>query len=335
MPIEETLTKTVACKNCGSEAVVKYGTYKGSQRYWCKVCQRMFKGDRAGFHMKVPAEYVSRAVGEYYAGLSINDIRNLLKQDYGYYPSKSVVFDWVSKYTNIASKQFKDYHPKVGDTWLADETMLDVDGQHKVWFYDIIDQKTRYLLASRVALSRTTHDAEMLMKEALKRAGGAVPKEVITDKNYSYIDGIERVFGGDTEHIQGSPFRLKTTGESTAELERFHGTLKDRTKVIRSFRDLETLIQFTDGWLVYYNYFRPHTALDGKTPAEEAGIKYDVKNWADLVRTPVSKQAELESHQVLQPIATRTKTSLEHAFKRHRTRTVVKPSAALRTVKGM
>ena len=32
----------IACKNCGSEGVVKYGTYNGVQRYWCKVCQRKF-----------------------------------------------------------------------------------------------------------------------------------------------------------------------------------------------------------------------------------------------------------------------------------------------------
>jgi transposase-like protein len=120
-----------------------------------------------------------------------------LKQDYNYYPSKSVVFQGVNKYTDIATKYFKDLHPKVGDTWIADETMLDLDGQHKVWFYDIIDEDTCFLLGSRVALTRTTHDAEMLMKEAMKHAGKA-PKEVITDKNYSYLDGIEQAFGADT-----------------------------------------------------------------------------------------------------------------------------------------
>lgn len=316
MPIEEVTTKKIVCKNCGSEAVVKYGSYKGVPRYWCKVCKRKFKGDDDVFHMKVPAEYVNRAVGEYYAGLSINDIRNLLKQDFGYYPSQSVVFKWVNKYTNLASKYFKDYHPQVGDTWIADETMLDLDGQHKVWFYDLIDEKTRYLLSSRVALSRTTHDAEMLMREAYKRAGKA-PKQILTDKNYSYLDGIELTFGGDTEHVQSSPF---VTKDSTSMIERFHSTLKDRTKVFRSFKDLETLIQFTDGWLIYYNYFKPHIALDGKTPAEEANIKYDVKNWADLSRAPIPKQEEIKSHTTPKFREVTEKVSLERAFKRHRPR---------------
>jgi hypothetical protein len=65
---------------------------------------------------------------------------------------------------------------------------------------------------------------------------------------------------------------------------------------MRSFRDLETTIQFVNGFLVFYNYIRPHEALEGKTPAEVAKVNYDVKNWADVCRIPVSKQAEVVSY---------------------------------------
>jgi transposase-like protein len=74
----------VICKNCGSEAVVKFGSYKGVQRYWCKVCKRKFKADNALFDMKVSPEYISTALSMYYSGSSISDIRNQLKQEYGY-----------------------------------------------------------------------------------------------------------------------------------------------------------------------------------------------------------------------------------------------------------
>ena len=327
-PENETITTTkITCKNCGSDAVVKFGTYKSTQYYYCKVCKRKFKADNALFHMKVPAEYVSTALSEYYSGMGINDIRNTLKQEHNYYPPKSVVYQWVEKYTKLAHKQFQDYHPQVGDVWIADETMLDVDGQHKVWFYDIIDKDTRFLIASRVALSRTTHDAEMLMESAKKKAGKS-PKEILTDSNYSYLDGIERVFGSETEHIQTTPFKTDKDN-STSEIERFHGTLKDRTKVFRSFRDIDTLIQFTDGWLVYYNYFRPHESLEGKTPAEAGKLKYDVKNWADLARLPVSKQEEIETHRAPKTKVVKLKVSMDKAFSRHRRH---KPEAGLGTV---
>jgi len=60
MTIEEVTTKTVTCKNCGSTACVKFGSYKGVQRYWCKSCNRKFKGDDDSFHEKVSLEKAYR-----------------------------------------------------------------------------------------------------------------------------------------------------------------------------------------------------------------------------------------------------------------------------------
>ena len=282
----------VTCKNCGSEGVVKFGSYKGVQRYYCKACKRKFKADDSLFHMKVSGDYISTALSMYYSGSSISDIRNHLRQEHGYYPSKHVVFEWVDKFTSLASKQFQDTRPQVGDTWIADETVLRLDKDRKVWFWDIIDSDTGFLIASRASFSRTTRDAQMLMDRAIQKAGKS-PKVVLTDKLASYLD-ID--YGKDAEHIQGSPFRFKETGESTSQIERFHGTIEDRTKVMRAFRDMETLRQFMDGYLVYYNYFKPHESLNGKTPAEAGKVDYQIKNWKELSQIPVSKEAELETH---------------------------------------
>jgi hypothetical protein len=65
---------------------------------------------------------------------------------------------------------------------------------------------------------------------------------------------------------------------------------------MKGLKTLDTAIQFVDGFLVHYNYFRGNEALDGKTPAEEAGIKFPYKNWAEVIRQPVSKQAEIQTH---------------------------------------
>lgn len=272
----------VSCKYCHSGAVVKFGTYKGVQRYWCKVCKRKFKDDENLFRMRVKPEYISHALSEYYRGLSIGDIADTLKQETGYRPSKHVVFNWVDKYTNAAINHFMDYKPKVGDTWVADETVLDLDGQ-KIWLFDLIDTKTRSLLASRLSRSRTTMDAQILIDRAIKTAGKP-PKVAVTDKLPSYLD---ISYGKDAEHRQGSPFSAEA---STSLIERFHGTLKDRTKVMRGFRDFETLSEFINGFITYYNFMRPHEALEGKTPAEVAKIDYDVKNWADVCHISVISQ---------------------------------------------
>jgi hypothetical protein len=53
---------------------------------------------------------------------------------------------------------------------------------------------------------------------------------------------------------------------------------------MRGLKNLETAIDFTQGWLVHYNYLRPHESLNDKTPAEVAGIEYPYQNWADIIR---------------------------------------------------
>lgn len=288
----QTNNAPITCKNCGSTAVVKFGSYKGVQRYWCKSCKRKFKGDTDLFHMKTSPEQISSALRMYYDGMSIKDIKGLLKQEHNNDPSKKTIYQWVDKYSDIAIKEARDYHPKVSDVWIADETVLRIGGQN-VWMYDIIDDKTRFLLAIRMAFSRTTHDAEMLIKEAQRKAN-KTPKVVITDKNSSYLDAIEQTFGADTEHVQSKPFTADT--HSTQKIERWHETLKERTKVMKGLKTMDTAIQFVDGFLVHYNYFRGNEALDGKTPAEEAGIKFPYKDWAEVIRQPVSKQAEIQTH---------------------------------------
>ncbi len=49
-------------------------------------------------------------------------------------------------------------------------------------------------------------------------------------------------------HVQGKPFVYK---DSTNIIERFHGTMKDRTNVIRGFKNMDKANLLTDGWLVH------------------------------------------------------------------------------------
>jgi len=39
-----------------------------------------------------------------------------------------------------------------------------------------------------------------------------------------------------------------------------------------------------DGMRIYYNFIRPHSALDGKTPAQKAHIELDDAKWLTLIK---------------------------------------------------
>jgi transposase-like protein len=216
----------------------------------------------------------------FYDGLSFADIARHLGQTYNNPVNESTVYRWVMSYTEKAIKAFAHFKPMVSDTWVADETVLGIAGKN-VWLYDIIDEETRFLLATRMTFSRRTSDAQQLMESAARRAGKA-PRIIITDRNNSYLDGIEIVFGAETEHVQSRGFTLQP---NTNLIERFHGTLKDRTKVMRDFKTWESALLLVDGFLVHYNFFRPHMSLSGLTPAEVAIITYPFKTWIDFVRS--------------------------------------------------
>ncbi len=275
------------CKYCGSVNLVKYGTYQGVQKYLCKNCGHTFSNNAAIPYMHIPLFCVGAALSAYYRGMSFEKIRRHLEQQYGVCPSKSTLYYWLVRFTKKAVEEAKKYKPEVGDVWIADETVLRVAGKRidrlkkGMWFWDVIDTKTRFLLASHISQSRSIDDAEALMDKAWRRAGKA-PRIILTDKLTAYLDGVSIVFGRKTtKHIRSKGF---TVQPNTNLIERFQGSLKDRTKVMRGLKSVKTARLLLDGWLVHYNFFRPHEALKGKTPAEKAGIKFLYKNWLDVVR---------------------------------------------------
>lgn len=269
----------VKCKWCGSMNVIKHGVEKGVQQYFCIDCKRAFSMIDAPYGMHTSVEQIGASLEMYYTGSSLSDIAEFLKNVYHNPVDRSTVYRWLIRYTKDAIRVFEEFTPKVGETWIADETALKFEDKI-YWLWDVIDKDTRFLLASYLSPNRGTQQAKILMERAAKRADVA-PAYVITDKLAAYLDGIELVFGGDTRHIQSSPF----SGEdSTNVIERFQATIKERTKVIWGFKTVETASLILQGFLVHYNFFRPHLALRNRTPAEAAKITSPYKNWGDIVR---------------------------------------------------
>lgn len=272
----------LACKYCGSRNLVKYGHSNAKQVYMCKDCERTFTDNNAMPLMHTPSMEIGSALSAYYRGMSLKQVGEHLEQQYGHTPSKSTIYRWLMRYTKKAIDEAEKHTPKVGDVWVADETAIEIGGKKRGfwWFWDIIAARSRFLLASHISKTRTTKDAQILMEKALMRAGKS-PQLVLTDHLAAYLDGVELTFGADAKHIQTKPFKV---GINTNLIERFHGSIKDRTKVMRGLANPRTARLLLDGWLVHYNFFRPHESLGGKTPAEKAGIDFPFKDWLDVVR---------------------------------------------------
>lgn len=320
----------VVCKYCESENVRKYGKYKDTQYYYCNDCKRKFSNIDAIPKMQYSTSKVADAISMYFEGMSLKEIRRNFIQQHNDYISDVTVLNWVNRFTDLVVDESNKHVPNVGSVWVADETVIDVDGKN-IWLWDIIDTKTRFLIATHMSYTRTSKDAEQLMRQAYERTG-KIPRIIYTDKLRAYLDGIESVFGADTTHKQGAPFDVEN---NTNHIERFHGTLKSRTKVMRGLRTMESARKYLDGWLVHYNFFRPHMSLNDLTPASVAGIKSPFRNWKDVCEQPYEKTARIpirgyvsETEAVLLSVGIKTVTR-HKKFVKHKVRSRGKPETSL------
>ena len=314
------------CKYCGAKAIVRYGmSPQGEQTWWCKVCERKFVDNDAMPGMRTPTDQVGLALLAFYDGSSLGAIRRQLKQQYGNDPSDPAVYGWITKYSEAAISKTKNLHPTVSDVWIADETVLNIAGKN-VWFWDVMDAKTRFLLASHMSATRGIRDVKALMEDAARCAGKA-PRVVVTDKLLAYINGIELTFGADTKHIQSQGFSVQP---NTNLIERLHGSIKARTKVMRGLKSIPSAYLFMDGWATHYNFIRPHEGLGDKTPAQKAGLVSPFKNWLEVANEP-TKPSEVTFDRIERggSLLPQARQHVGRSYRRHQFRQRPTPTPSL------
>lgn len=284
MMTQQTLEKANrVCPTCTPNTLIKYGVSKGGQIYYCKTCGKRFTDNGALPGRRVPPDQVGTAISLFYSGLSISEIARHLADIYEIPPpSKATIYEWATDYTRLAINTMESHKAKVGDKWVADEMVVKIGGEN-YWNWNVMDVKTRYILASHLSKTRTIRDAQAVFTKA-KANSMTIPTEIKTDRLKAYDEGIERVFGGDTKHVKADGIRAEVNNNLS---ERLQGTFRQRIKVLRGLHSKQTAQLFLDGWVINYNLFRPHGTIE-KTPAAAAGITLKVEEWEDFAKRDVS-----------------------------------------------
>jgi putative transposase len=112
------------------------------------------------------------------------------------------------------------------------------------------------------------------------------PKELVTDGLKSYHSAYLEVFvPSGTIHTR--EIQIKEVVHNN-KMERMNGETRDREKVMRGLKNMDTPI--LKGYQLFHNYIRPHEGLQGKTPAEAAGISVEGANkWITLIQNASRK----------------------------------------------
>lgn len=275
---EFTQTITVDCPHCAAADVVRVGQRNGYQRYRCEGCGKWFRQTGMAEGDRIPAQQIGMAIRLFYSGMSYKQIGETMADAFDIpEPSKATLYEWVRDYTDKATAVMQDYPAQVGDERVADEMMVDVGGE-KVWNWNVMDSKTRYVLASHLAKERNARQAEIVIAKAL-RAAAEPPKSIKTDKLRSYTAAMEMEFP-DIKHIQSQGIRAEINNNRS---ERLQGTYRQRVKTLRGLDSLETGQRYLDGWTLTYNLFREHESLGFDTPGERAKVNPPFAEWEDVV----------------------------------------------------
>jgi len=295
-PIIE-VAKPEDCRYCGSPNLVKIGVrhniHGDAQRLLCKDCGHKFTNNEGFEKVKATPKAITIALDLYFKGVSQRKIVEHLKMFEGVNVTQPCVLKWIRKYMELMKGYLDQFTPQLGGMWHSDEMVINVknteqiDGENYSWAWNLLDHETRFLIASEVTKHRNIEDARKVLQEAKQVANGQNPDFIVTDKLPAYRQAITKEFytmsKPRTEHVK---LRNIREGTNNNIVERMNGTVRERLKVMRGLGNDETAQKMIEGNRIYYNYLRPHQSLEGKTPAEKAGIDLQLEGnkWEDLIR---------------------------------------------------
>ena len=162
-------------------------------------------------------------------------------------------------------------YPAPNACWQLDATEYVLVGGRKCVIFQLIDDHSRYAVASHAAVGETSRDAIRVVRKAIKRHG--VPQRLLSDNGIALNPSRRGIVGQLVEYvtrlgvepITGKPYKPTTQGKN----ERFHQTLfryLDKQPIAANLRELQAQIDQFDH---IYNTERGHQALPGRiTPLQ-------------------------------------------------------------------
>jgi transposase-like protein len=250
------LDTRIACKFCNSSQIIKYGKANNKQVYLCKSCARKFVLNQGFEGMWYDPRVVARTLDLYFKGVSLRKIADHLKQFHGLDVDHSTVYRWISKYTEIIEAYVATLEPELGDIWHTDEMKVKIGGEWR-WLWNVMDEKTRFHLVSMITKTRETRDAKKVFRQS-KKVGNKKPRVMVTDGLHSYKGAFRKEL---YDHHQSCKHVADVALQESLNnvLERMHGSIREREKVIRGLKIDETPIIPMNQ--IYYNFIRaclPH-----------------------------------------------------------------------------
>lgn len=299
-------TQEIKCPFCNSKEVIKRGLIKtenkeSTQRFGCKSCNNRFVLDNPFYRMRNKDLIITQTMDMYYSGMSFRKIAQHLQRFFPKGVSHSTIYRWIMKYVPIM-ENFTD-EQKIKASWQIQSDEVEFKrrisktskGVANEFFIDVIDMDSRFIVSSLYSADRKTNTLNKVLGKAKRKTGEQV-KVISTDGLNAYPRVIKKTFGMkmNKRHRIASTSKVihqvikSDSGKFNYKIERFHNTLRERTKIMRGFHGCITSAQtLMKGYEIYYNWIRNNLALEGQTPSQIAVPNVQIENkngWLELIQ---------------------------------------------------
>jgi putative transposase len=290
------LPKTVLtfnhCRFCNSVDLLRWGyreTRQGKRpRFKCRTCGKRFVADEGFLKSRYDPKIVTLCLDMFYKGASLRKITQHVAQFYGLKVSHVTILKWVRKFSQLIDDYSNTLKPQLSGVLNCDEMKTKmaheepINGERFFWLWNGLDNGSRFLVASHLTRGRGHREAREFF-EAAKKQAKKDPRAIFSDGLDSYRGEYKPVGKEAPAHIANVGIRSHMGNH---RIERLHNSMREREKVMRHLKKANSAEKVFKGYRAYYNYVRPHMALDGHTPAQAAAVPIELgtNRWLDLIR---------------------------------------------------
>jgi transposase-like protein len=210
-------------------------------------------------------------------GLSSRVTRDALKGIFDISLSHQTVINYINLSAQYLSLFIDDHCPAPQATCAADETYIIVDNKWTyTWF--IIDSKTRAICGYNLSDTRGMQPALALLYNSFGKPDNNVRHpDLITDGNPSYdaaVMAYNDLITNDSSNLKKrTVIGLKNLDAESRDyrsfkqlVERLNRTYKYHTRPRAGFKTFDGAVSLTTLFIAFYNFMRPHSALNNSAP---------------------------------------------------------------------
>lgn len=223
--------------------------------------------------MRYPVHTILNALIMFYIGKnSFRNIVLILKMSFGISVSHTTISNWCKNFAPLFDNIKNELTKKINlnsDEWHVDETVVKIAGvKYYIWF--IIDAETRFIVDFHLSPFRDATQAFILMNSS-KKLGK--PKAIVSDRYAAYNVPIKSVMH-EAIHIKVQGFKDDISNNL---IEAFHHQFKAWYKTKQGFNSFDSANNLISMFVFFFNFVRPHSALQKNTPAQVAGLSLSKK----------------------------------------------------------